>query len=275
MAGGRRTLAALLTTLSIALVLVVPVVVIGVGIADDARALAGATRKWMEAGPPKPPAWLERIPLVGRQAKGYWTEFTDDAARLLRELKPVVDDPSFGSTNLLAVATDSSQELVAQAQPPLTEKESRLVKALKSLVISARTAMLRAGLAIGRGVIEVVLSVFLAFFIFRDGAAVTERLTTGVGRIAGERGKHLLDVAGRTVRGVVYGILGTALVQGVMAAIDSSSPACRARRCWVCSPSSFPRSPWAHPWSGFRPSSGSTRRDRRAGRSSCSSGEWA
>jgi predicted PurR-regulated permease PerM len=74
-------------------------------------------------------------------------------------------------------------------------------------------------LAIGRGALEVVLSVFLTFFIFRDGAAVADRLTTGVGRIAGERGKHLLDVAGRTVRGVVYGILGTALVQGVMAAI--------------------------------------------------------
>ena len=218
--GGRRTLAALLTTLSIALVLVVPVVVIGVGIADDARALASATRKWMEAGPPKPPAWLEKIPLVGLQAKDYWTEFADDAARLMRELKPVVvDDPSFVATNLVALATDPPREPLAQAQPPPTEQESRLVKALKSLVISARTVMLRAGLAIGRGVVEVVLSVFLAFFIFRDGAAVADRLTTGVARIAGERGKHLLDVAGRTVRGVVYGILGTALVQGVMAAI--------------------------------------------------------
>src|SRR4029453_18269321 len=32
-------------------------------------------------------------------------------------------------------------------------------------------------------------------------------------------GKHLLAVAGNTVRGVVYGILGTALVQAVMAGI--------------------------------------------------------
>jgi predicted PurR-regulated permease PerM len=123
------------------------------------------------------------------------------------------------ATNLVAVATDSPQKPLAQAQPPPTEQESRLVKSLKTLVISARTVMLGAGLAIGRGVVEVVLSVFLAFFIFRDGAAVADRLTTGVARIAGERGKHLLEVAGRTVRGVVYGILGTALVQGVMAAI--------------------------------------------------------
>jgi predicted PurR-regulated permease PerM len=110
----------LLTTLSIALVLVVPVVVIGVGIADDARALASATRKWMEAGPPKPPAWLEKIPFVGRQAKDYWTEFAADAARLMRELKPAVDDPPSVSTNQVALATDSPREPLAQAQPPPT-----------------------------------------------------------------------------------------------------------------------------------------------------------
>jgi predicted PurR-regulated permease PerM len=44
-------------------------------------------------------------------------------------------------------------------------------------------------------------------------------LTTAVERIAGEQGKHLLTVAGKTVRGVVYGILGTALLQAVMMGI--------------------------------------------------------
>jgi predicted PurR-regulated permease PerM len=46
-----------------------------------------------------------------------------------------------------------------------------------------------------------------------------ERLTSIVGRIAGDRGTHLLGVAGKTVRGVVYGILGTALAQAVAAGI--------------------------------------------------------
>jgi predicted PurR-regulated permease PerM len=68
-------------------------------------------------------------------------------------------------------------------------------------------------------VVEVGLSVFLAFFIFRDGGAAAERLRTGINRIAGDRGKHLLEVAGNTVRGVVYGILGTALVQAIFAGL--------------------------------------------------------
>src|SRR6185369_13161300 len=46
-----------------------------------------------------------------------------------------------------------------------------------------------------------------------------ERLAGIIERIAGERGRHLLGVAAATVRGVVYGILGTALVQAVMAGI--------------------------------------------------------
>lgn len=218
--GGRRTLAALLTTLSIAIVLVVPVVVIGVSIAEDARALAGATRTWMEKGPPEPPWWIERVPLVGRQAREHWIEFAADAADLLRELKPVVDEhPVSRSTNEAVLPAESFGTESPQVPPLRSPGESRIVRALKNLAISARSAMFQASLAIGRGVLEVVLSVFLTFFIFRDGAVVADRLMTGVVRIAGERGKHLVDVAGRTVRGVVYGILGTALVQGVTAAI--------------------------------------------------------
>jgi predicted PurR-regulated permease PerM len=76
-----------------------------------------------------------------------------------------------------------------------------------------------AGLAIVQGLTQILLSVFLTFFIFRDGAALGQRLEIAVQRIAGERGVNLLEVAGSTVRSVVYGILGTALVQGVMAGI--------------------------------------------------------
>src|SRR5438034_3629708 len=55
--------------------------------------------------------------------------------------------------------------------------------------------------------------------LFRDGESVAEQLGVITERIAGERGRHLLTLAGSTVRGVVYGILGTALAQAVMAGI--------------------------------------------------------
>jgi len=67
--------------------------------------------------------------------------------------------------------------------------------------------------------IQAIYSIVLTFFLLRNGPSVAENLSAAVGRIAGERGNHLLDLAGNTVRGVVYGILGTALVQAMMAGI--------------------------------------------------------
>lgn len=96
---------------------------------------------------------------------------------------------------------------------------AKLGQVMKKVIQPASAWLLSAGLAIGRGVVEVALSVFLAFFLFRDGASLTNRLAAALGRIAGERGRRLLEVAGSTVRGVVYGILGTAIVQGVMAGV--------------------------------------------------------
>src|SRR5687768_17392945 len=55
--GGRRTLAALLLTLATTLVLFVPLLVVGLRVADNAEDLAVATRLRLEQGPPEPPAW--------------------------------------------------------------------------------------------------------------------------------------------------------------------------------------------------------------------------
>jgi predicted PurR-regulated permease PerM len=90
---------------------------------------------------------------------------------------------------------------------------------LKELIQTAGAWLLKGGLALGSGVLEMALSILTAFFLFRSGARAAERLSTAVERISGEKGKHLLTLAGKTVRGVVYGILGTALVQAILAGI--------------------------------------------------------
>jgi predicted PurR-regulated permease PerM len=79
--------------------------------------------------------------------------------------------------------------------------------------------LLKAGIGLGRGVIELALSILIAFFLFRDGVTAAGWLNASVKRIGGEYGQRLLEVAGNTIRGVVYGILGTALVQAVLAGI--------------------------------------------------------
>jgi predicted PurR-regulated permease PerM len=93
----------------------------------------------------------------------------------------------------------------------------RMLSATKFLIEPAAAGLITGGLVLGRGILELSVSILIAFFLYRDGVFMAERVTHGVGRLAGERGEHLLLLAGNTVRGVVYGILGTALVQGAMA----------------------------------------------------------
>jgi predicted PurR-regulated permease PerM len=101
----------------------------------------------------------------------------------------------------------------------LAGDSQKLMEEVKRLVEPVSASLLRGGIKLGHGLVELAMSIFIAFFLFRDGAAVVDRLRAGIEKIAGAQGTHLLDVAGQTVRGVVYGILGTALVQAVVAGL--------------------------------------------------------
>jgi predicted PurR-regulated permease PerM len=173
--GNRRTLAALVMTLAMILIVLLPFFIVVMTLADNIQELTSATRSWIDAGPPAPPEWLAKIPVVGQKAVDYWQSMAADTAKLW-----------------------------TQAQ---------------RLIEPASSWLLRGGLALGGGLLQLAFSIFIAFFLFRDGVSAARRLNHVVERIGGERGHHLLNVAGRTVRGVVYGILGTALAQAVAAAI--------------------------------------------------------
>ncbi len=73
-------------------------------------------------------------------------------------------------------------------------------------------------LGIAQGVLLFILALFVAFFFYVYGEPIAARLTDLLRRIAGERADRLIGITGATVRGVVYGILGTAVVQGILTA---------------------------------------------------------
>jgi len=171
----RRTLTALVMTLGMVLIVLLPFVIVGMTLAENVKELTAATRQWIAGGPPSPPAWVAKVPVVGTHAAAYWHDLAADTAKLWAEAQRFIEPVS-----------------------------SRLLKI---------------GLALGGGLVELALSIFITFFLFRDGGAAAQRLSAAVERIGGERGRHLLTVAGQTVRGVVYGILGTALAQAVAAGI--------------------------------------------------------
>ena len=87
--GGRRWLAVVVMTVTILLILVVPLLLAVATIVDNADEIADWTRAAIEAGVPPPPAWVENVPLVGQKIAGEWQK----------------------------LAATSREELVAQATP--------------------------------------------------------------------------------------------------------------------------------------------------------------
>jgi predicted PurR-regulated permease PerM len=73
-------------------------------------------------------------------------------------------------------------------------------------------------LGVANGVLLFVLALFIAFFFYLYGEPIARRLRAILQRVAGARADRLIDVTGATVRGVVYGILLTAIVQGILTA---------------------------------------------------------
>ncbi|MEP7329391.1 MAG: AI-2E family transporter [Betaproteobacteria bacterium] len=94
-----------------------------------------------------------------------------------------------------------------------------LLTELRRLADPMKDFLFKGGAQIGSGLIQLTFSVFIAFFFFRDGEGMRPRIRGAVSRIAPIRGIHMLDLAGDTTRAVVYGILGTALAQGVLMGI--------------------------------------------------------
>jgi predicted PurR-regulated permease PerM len=172
---GRRTIAAVLMTLAILMVLVAPFAVIAASLSDDIPRATERVRAFLDAGLPLPPAWVGRIPLAGARLTKFWSELAGGSAERMAQL-------------------------------------NRFLDPLKSWLLSLAAAL--AG-----GLFHMLVSLLIALFFYRDGAAAAARVTGVTDRLGGEHGRALLDLAGRTVRAVVYGILGTALAQGVVAGI--------------------------------------------------------
>ncbi len=101
----------------------------------------------------------------------------------------------------------------------LSRSSSVRIAELSRVLPTLRSAAVSGASAIAGGILQISLSLIIAFFLYRDGDTAARRLSDSIARIAGDEGRRLLDVAGDTTRAVLYGILGTALAQGSLAAI--------------------------------------------------------
>lgn len=100
----------------------------------------------------------------------------------------------------------------------LLQSREELVALGKRLADPAKAMFLGLGAAVGHGLIQILIALFVAFFLYRDGERVRHLLAEAMGRLAGPRqGAALFNTAQSAVKGVVYGLLGTAFAQAIVA----------------------------------------------------------
>ncbi|MYN29697.1 AI-2E family transporter [Duganella levis] len=171
----RRTIAALVMSIGLTLLIIVPLTLVTWNIADNASSYYDQIKANLDSGTLDPPLWLKDIPLVGEMVDTY-----------LRKL------------------LHSREELLNVA---------------KNLLEPGRRLLLGGGMVLGSGVAQVSLAVFVSFFLYRDGQTILQALATAMNKLIGEQSVTVADTVSRTVRGVMYGLLGTALAQAAVAAV--------------------------------------------------------
>ena len=65
---------------------------------------------------------------------------------------------------------------------------------------------------------QLLVALFAAFFFWLSGETIAANLQRLAHRVAGRYAPHLIEATSKTVRGAVYGILGTAILQGFLTA---------------------------------------------------------
>ncbi len=172
---GRRTLAALTMTLSLTLLVIIPLAIVAYNLADDVATTFGQIRYALEHGELLPPSWVRDLPFLGETIDTY-----------LRQL------------------VASREQMLALAQ---------------RMVEPARHWLMAGGIMLGTGVVQMSLAAFVSFFLYRDGKTLTAVVAVAMVKVMGEGAESVSDTVSQTVRSVMYGLLGTALAQALVAAI--------------------------------------------------------
>jgi predicted PurR-regulated permease PerM len=102
----------------------------------------------------------------------------------------------------------------------LMQSQSEVISLAKRFADPAKALLVAMGGAIAQGLVQILIAIFVAFFFYRDGDRIAQLLREAATRLGGEQhGSALAITAQNAVKGVVYGLIGTALSQAAVATV--------------------------------------------------------
>jgi predicted PurR-regulated permease PerM len=88
---GRRTAAALTMTLSLTLLVIIPLALVAYNLADNVASSFDQIRAALDQGELLPPAWVRDIPLVGDQVDNYLRQLVASRERMMELARRMVE----------------------------------------------------------------------------------------------------------------------------------------------------------------------------------------
>jgi predicted PurR-regulated permease PerM len=135
-----------------------------------------------------------------------------EAARNFLDERSALTLPAFiRDLPLVGPSLDQYWQVLMQSQAEVVALAKRLADPAKALLVAAGTAT-------AQGLVQILIAIFVAYFFYRDGERAQRLVAGAMARLAGpDFGGALMVTAQNAVRGVVYGLLGTALAQAAVA----------------------------------------------------------
>lgn len=100
----------------------------------------------------------------------------------------------------------------------VVEAEGNLRALLEPYAANVEQIMLAAARALADSVVQVILSLIVATMFWNSGEALVEIIHRALRRLGGATADQMLDVAAGAIRGVAYGVVGTAAIQSALLA---------------------------------------------------------
>lgn len=105
-------------------------------------------------------------------------------------------------------------EEILQAIDPASFGQS-----IQKILDPLSSAIINTAVDVSNGLMQLALVTFIVFFFYRDGAWFADRIRELLVHVSGGIASEICDILVNTTRSVVYGLIGTAICQGLVAGI--------------------------------------------------------
>lgn len=101
----------------------------------------------------------------------------------------------------------------------LATNHEEMVALTERILEPTKKILIASGYVLGQGVIEMSLATFIAFYFYRYGVELMRFVDGVMTHVIGTQAQDITKIIKKTVRSVMYGLLGTSIAQGIVATI--------------------------------------------------------